>query len=357
MFFKSLTIVFIFCFANGSLAKTANVVFEQMSADFTKLEAAMQDNVLRVQDKEAEIIAAHKSKNTGLDLLGYTVMRSPVRVTAFRLQGVLRLLQSAKELSAKDKIQTQTLLKEIKSIEDAVGKMDEAYTTLQNAIKKSAPESKIEELRALTDKKSMEFRIQSESTGWLAKGNAIKSFGKIDFLQKLSSTEEIALFKKVIREQIIATQMEIKNELLPEFAKKDFSYDSMEHYFHEYRRQIRWIAIYFSSLPKLFSLTPYNLEGHTPEQQQILEKYKGNKYAEIASENSPIKIDRYTFYLQAHYIQLAGDSKDIAEEHFKLLQAGVESELDAVQFKKDMVQMMSDNLNKKIFETLIENLK
>ena len=130
----------------------------------------------------------------------------------------------------------------------------------------------------------------------------------------------------------------------------------MEFNFHEFRRNIRWIAIYLQSLPEIYSLTPYSLEDATETEREILEQYKGNKYAEIDSTGSPVVIDRYSFYLLAHYIGLAGDAKDKAEEHFKLLENGIDSDLDEKKFKNDMVEMMEDFVDSKITDELLESL-
>lgn len=333
------------------------VVYTQMTTDFVSLQTGISASLERIETKEAQIISKNKSENKGKDLLGYVITSSSVRVTAFRLQGVLRLLVAAPSLSNKTLKDVTELYANIKLIEDSIGKMDEALTTLNNAIKKGAADKKIKELRKKADSQSQLVAKNYEQIGWFKKNAAEKAIDKLSFLDKMPANEESEIVRTAITSEIVKFQTKIATELLPGMSDEEFSHDSMELNFHEFRRQIRWVAIYFSSLPQLFSLTPYTLDGHTPEQQEILIKFKGNKYAEIKSENSPIKIDRFTFYNLARFVQFAGDAKDVAEEHFKLLDVGVESDLDEEQFKADMVKMMADFLESGTFERLLEAIQ
>lgn len=344
-----LFLVFTFTIIGVSAQAT---VYSQMNEDLQTLESAIQSSIKRIQEKETKIIEKTESKNTGIDLLGYVIGTSSARVTAFRLQGVLRLIVGSLQLKAVDQKNVITLYRNIKSIEDAIGKMDEAQTTLNNAIKKGASTNKIKALRTMADTKSKALATIYADIGWLDSGVAETSIQYLHFLNALSSKNEAKLITSAIINEMASFKMEIEKELLPGLRDQEFSHDSMEYNFHEFRRQIRWVAIYFSSLPSLFMLSPYTTEGLNANQVEILETYKNNKYAQIDSHNSPIVIDRLTFYTLAHYIQIAGDAKDVAEEHFKLIENGIPSELDEKQFKKDMVKMMIDFIDSKTFENL-----
>ncbi|MCC6137269.1 MAG: hypothetical protein IT287_01450 [Bdellovibrionaceae bacterium] len=341
-------------FSQNSLA---GVVFEQMSTDFKTLQAGIESSLQRIKDKEDKIIEKTLSENKGEDLLGYVITSSAVRVTSFRLQGVIRLLNASPSLPSKKGKDIEILYRNIKTVEDSIGKMDEALTTLGNASKKGASEKKIKDLRKKADQQSKLVAKYYKQIGWLKNDAAEKSIDKILFLNQMSPNEESKIIRSAIASEIKTFQQKISNELLPGMRDQKFSHDSMEYNFHEFRREIRWVAIYFSSLPGLFSLKTYTLDGYTPEQQEILKEYKGNKYAEIDSENAPIVIERYTFYNLANYIQLAGNAKDIAEEHFKLIEAGVDSELDENQFKNDMVKMMTAFINSGTFEDLLQTIE
>jgi hypothetical protein len=335
----------------------ASLVYDQMSSDFDSLESAIQNSIQTVEKNQDGIAKKSASKNKGIDLLGFVITRSNVRVTAFRLQGVLRLLNTSSDFKTKEIEKIRALLKNVKTIEDVIGKMDEALTTLNNALKKGASESKLKALREKADAQSKLVVKTLRTANWLNDGGSKKSKELADFLNSLDRETEVLLIQNAIAQELNRFQLKIAKELLAGMKDMPFSHDSMEYNFHEFRREIRWAAIYFSSVPSIFSLTPYTLEGHTPDQQNILIKYKGNKYAEIDSENSPIQVDRYTFYLLAHYVSVAGDAKDVAEEHFKLLEAGIDSTLDEQQFKSDMVKMMEDFLNDDIFTKLKSSSK
>lgn len=340
-----------------TISASAGVVYEQMATDLKSLREGMQSSLARIEAKEDKIIEKTESENKGNDLIGYVIGSSSVRVVAFRLQGVLRLLNTSSELSAKKQKDIYSLFTEIKAIEDGIGKMDEALTTLKNATDKGASDKKISSLRKKADEQSKYIAKKYKDIGWFKEDADSGALEKIDFLQQMNPDQEANIIRTAMVQEIKSFKDEISNELLPGMRDQEFSHDSMEYNFHEFRRQIRWVAIYFSSLPGLFSLSPYTLEGLTTDQQEILQTYKGNKYAQIASENSPVTVDRYTFYLLAHFIQQAGDAKDVAEEHFKLIEAGVDSELDEKQFKHDMVKMMTDLIDSRIFDTLIDTLQ
>lgn len=354
MLIRSITLLVFFI---SAATANAAVVYDQMAADLQTMEDAIQASIVRVETKEDKIIEKTQSENKGMDLLGYAVNGSPVRVTAFRLQGVLRLLTTSPALGSKNSKDVNTLYRQSKTIEDAIGKMDEKVTTLNNAIKKGASDKKIKGLRKAADEQSKLLNDLYKEIGWLKKDAANDAIKKINFLTKLSEKDEARLITSSIVKEISTFKNKIEHELSTGMRDQEFSHDSMEHNFHEFRREIRWVAIYFSSLPGLFSLSPYSTEGTTPEEREILETYKGNKYAEIDSENSPIVIDRLTFYTLAHYIQIAGDAKDQAEEHFKLLENGIDSDLDEAQFKIDMVNMMDAFIEAKVFNRLSDTIK
>lgn len=333
----------------------AQLVYQQMDADFQSLEAEIQSLDL----SEGE-----------LDRLGFQVTKSGARVLAFRLQGVLRLLSRGDDFKKSQKEAISDLYSEIKSLEDVIGKMDEAASVLktakkrlEDAIEDKKSEKKITDLREKVKKLEGKAKDQSkvvrktfEKSGWLKVGVSQRRSQDLEFLKEWSGQEELSMIAEVIGDDYKYFEKKIKNELIPNFKKAKFSHDSMEYNFHEFRRLVRWASIYMQSLPQIFSLTPFTTEGMTAEQIQIMEDYQDYKYAQIESEGSPILIDRYTFYHLAHYVKLAGDSKDVAETHFKAIENGLESELDEEKFKKDMTEIMENFLDAKILETLSDNL-
>lgn len=332
-----ISLVFATAFLVFTGSAYGQTVYKQVSDDYQKLEELILE--LPTGDK-----------------FGYFITKSSTRVTAFRLQGVLRLLSRSNELKKKETEEAKKLFAEVKKIEDLIGKMAEEIDTLAAAEKKGASKDKIAKLKKKADEKSIEVSEAFEDMGWLEAGKAAANTKKIEFLKNYTGKSEVAIVNSAVRSEIETFISQFKNELIPNMSDSKFSHDSMEYNFHEFRRNIRWIAIYLQSLPGIYSLTPYSLEDATETEREILEQYKGNKYAEIDSTGSPVVIDRYSFYLLAHYIGLAGDAKDVAEEHFKLLENGIDSDLDEKKFKNDMVEMMEDFVDSKITDELLESL-
>ncbi|MCB9073542.1 MAG: hypothetical protein H6623_07955 [Bdellovibrionaceae bacterium] len=328
----------------------AGVVYDQMQNDLVQLQEEIQSSITQANEYEDKIVEKYQSGNAGDDLLGYTIVKSSSRVLAFRLQGVLRLLNKSDDFKKKQGDKIHDLYSDMKTIEDVIGKMDEVLTTLKRAIEKGAPESKLAKLRAQVDAQSKRVVEDIDSVHFFKQGGAERALEKIDFLEELHGKSEIHLVNGAIDGEIEYFQSKITEELIPGFKAEEFSHESMENYFHEFRREIRWIAIYFNSLPSIYSLTPYKTDGYTVEEQALLEEYKDSKYAQINSENSPVIIERVLFYKLTAYIEKAGDAKDAAEEHFKLEEAGIPNDLDETQFKKDMIQIMKQFLDDNIFE-------
>lgn len=338
-----------------AMSSEAQIIYQQMQKDFQSLE-----NEIQKMDLSDE----------GVDALGFQVTRSGARVMAFRLQGVLRLLVRSRDFSKKQSETLQELFSDVKAIEDVIGKMDEASSVLktaknrlEKAIEENNSDKKIEELRKKVKSLSVKAAEQSKTVGkifkqagWLKVGAAADRTEDLGFLQDWKGAEEFAMITTVIRSQYSAFKTKISEELLPNFKKAEFGHDSMEHNFHEFRRIIRWASIYLQSIPGIFSLTPYTLDGLSAEQIQIMENYRKYKYAQIESENSPIVVDRYPFYLLAHFVKQAGDSKDEAESHFKALENGLESSLDEDQFKKDMIAIMEGFLAAGVLDSLSKNI-
>ncbi len=352
-----MTIRWVFTVLTIFLATTAQaqVVYEQMATDFQALEQEIQ--ALDVNENDS-------------DKLGFQVVRSNARVLAFRLQGVLRLLTRGSQFKKSQSETIDDLFSEIKSLEDVIGKMDEATSVLktakkrlEEAIEDDKSKKKINDLREKV--KKLEAKAQEQSkyvgkvfkkSGWLKAGVASERTSELHFLQYYSGDEELKMISTLILSEYAFFQKKIRSELIPKFKNAKFSHDSMEYNFHEFRRLVRWASIYLQSLPKVFSLSPYSTEGLSSDRVQILEDYRDYKYAQIESSDSPIIVDRYTFYHLAHFVKLAGDSKDVAEKHFKALENGLDSELDEDQFKKDMTEIMEGFLDARILDTLSDNL-
>jgi hypothetical protein len=287
--------------------------------------------------------------------LGEDLNDTDARMTAYHLQSVVRLLAASKDFKKSQHEIFENLLDDTKKLEDIMGKMAEDIGSLKAAKKKGVSDKKLDELKDDVEDRSKELRKTFKDLGWLDADRAEKTVTKLSFMSDLAGEKEISIIKTAVRGEILFFVDKIQTKLIPDMTQAEFSHNSMEYNFHEFRRSIRWISFYIQSLPEIFSLS--NSDPLSAEQKQVIAEYGDNQFAKLDSSGSPVTIDRYSFTLLAKYVTQAGEAKDEAEKHFKFLEKGIPSELDEDKFKTEMVQMMQDFLDSGLTDKILENLK
>lgn len=283
---------------------------------------------------------------------GIALLESKARDQAFHLQGLLRLLIRNKAVSAKKLKRLEKILKYTKSLEDALGRMDEALALEKNI---------------QTQQKKVDANPLVRSQSAVVQTLALKTFGSqvwaqeqldnLSFFKKWSDKKSVKVIKFCLREELERLTEKTTSELLPKIEKSALSYDIMELYFHEFRRALRWIPIYVQTLHSFFSLTPYDLnDAESAFEKRILRKYKGNPFTEISSPHPYFQLDRFSFYMFSHSIENAGYIKDTIEMYYKLKDLKIKAELDTIKYKKEMIELMIEFLESGAIWRLYDSL-
>jgi hypothetical protein len=286
---------------------------------------------------------------------GVHLLKSDARTPCFHIESLLRLLTSAKKIKSQHKKNLAILLKEIKELEDLLGDVDELLVTRENAQKMMSP-IRASELEIKIE--AISLKVFMTSTKLLGSTNHLqKKLKFISFLKKTSQTEAIKIANKSIAKELKKTLKKAAESILPNLRTKSFSYELMEDNFHEFRRNLRWLPIYMHTLKSLYGLSPYSLVNTTSQERTILKKYKGNVFAEINSSNSPVIIDRYSFYLFSHYIAISGALKNKIELSFDLKKLNISIPLKTGPLKKEMANIVEDFLESGVIWFVYDNLQ
>lgn len=285
--------------------------------------------------------------------LGYGLIKKEGRTDAFKAEAVLRLLVKM-DCFSDDEVQILALwLRDVKSIEDALGQMDECLHFQKELRIKRASRQKIKDLEqkaALVSRFIQEMVLQMD---WL--GSRESSFlQELLFVKNIDPKTEMKSFTKALAGYLKFTDRRIKKELLPALKKKKFGPKSVEKYFHDFRRKMRWLAIYLQEFKECFFLSSETPQSLTKNHSDLFKKYKKNPYTQLSKEKTLFEVDRFSFYLLTDFIYRAGDLKDQAEFHFNLLSEKLPSDLPEKKTKRQMMAMMDDYLGFKIAKRLVK---
>lgn len=109
-----------------------------------------------------------------------------------------------------------------------------------------------------------------------------------------------------------------REELKPKLLKPVYDRKILENDLHKFRRQLRWISMYFQTADGLIALAPTS-DRLTAEKKKLIADYAKNPFAVLPVNKSPrIKIDTIALYELTRLIELLGIVKDRAERYFHI---------------------------------------
>lgn len=266
------------------------------------------------------ISAQHKDKLTSL------------RSSLFKLEAFLRLFRKSSTLSQQQLLSIQKTLAQVKLFEDLLGSWE-----LQQQIDP-----------AHSHPLNLKVQKKINQPAW-RKPLEAQILKPVLFFKLIEPNDSADLILKNLQKIINRTQDKVSQELTPQFQASDFSHHSMEEYFHDFRRSIRWIAITIQLFPELFCLTPLP-SRMSPEIKKLCKKMENNRFAHLPHHQCPIEIDRIKYYQLSETIDDAGRMKDSAEILFlKKVKSSNISKL-----KQPMLSLMNNYIQLKLNKKLIQ---
>lgn len=237
------------------------------------------------------------------------------RTTLFQIEALLRLLRKSSFFEPPQINQLQHTLKKIKSLEDLLGEWDFSIEILVNH-KTKLSKIRQKELTKTIQLQSKKIITEINKPIWQSplKDNLLAN---VNFLFQIEPNKSQKLILKNLKKIIKRTQEKIKKELLPEFTAKKYSHLTMETYFHDFRRSIRWIAITIQIFPELFSLS-HQPQKLSTKNKSLVKNYCKNPLANLPFKNCLVKINLLSYYQLSEFIFIAGELKDAAAIYFLL---------------------------------------
>ncbi|RYZ76385.1 MAG: hypothetical protein EOP05_05185 [Proteobacteria bacterium] len=252
-------------------------------------------------------------------------MAAQFRAELFHLEGWARIHRNwpvEKEREIFEKIR-----KETKTLEDVLGRVDLLLNLLKEAEqKKSDVLIKVFSDDLKTARRGLKHILKKD--GWFdkKKSRTDKFRNRLSKIEWPSDKDHYAYLAKEIVTSIGHLQRRFEQEIRPELSKP-LTHEILEHDVHEFRREIRWFAIYFQTGQGLFALSPMP-KKLSVEDKKLVSAFKDSPFIKLPSAVytkgwlSPLAYIELT-----RLIQIIGEIKDKAEKFFfmkeGLMKAGV----------------------------------
>jgi hypothetical protein len=236
------------------------------------------------------------------------------RAELFHLEGWARLHRHWPEESERKSF--EKIRKVTKTLEDILGRVDLLLALSEEAKKKksSALETLFEkDLKAA--RRSLKHVLKHDD--WFGDGKTRtskfrKRLAKIEWPTPENHYRSLAA---EIVQSIGNLQRRFDQEIRPALSKP-LTHEILEHDVHEFRREIRWFAIYFQTGQGLFALAPLP-KKLSPEEKKLVQAYKDSPFVKLPSAVYTKGWLNPVAYIElTRLIQIIGEIKDQAEKFF-----------------------------------------
>lgn len=208
---------------------------------------------------------------------------------------------------------------DIKDLEDAIGAFDLRTSLLEEAISLKLSSSKIIELEAQVEETKKALAKLLKTRDW-SDGKRLEKIRKqLNKIKWPNSNEDTLYLNSTIKESVIKLQDKIDSELAPLIRKKDYDYEALELGLHEFRRGIRWIALYLQAAKDVYALKEVDPSTLNEKDLDVYNTYHDNKYAQLGnSKSAKILIPQVPYLYLTKFIHLIGEIKDKGERNYYL---------------------------------------
>lgn len=260
------------------------------------------------------------------------------RADLFRLEAWARLHLAWPEPTEQEKI--QKIFDKTKELEDALGRLDLERTILEEAEKAGIPKLIDAAFEDVASARKALKRILRDGK-WLPRKSQDKPHNKAHnrptkFRHKLaeirwpSSDEHLHWIVGEVSRAITDLRAKYKKSLKPVLLTKKYDERIVEDAVHEWRRQLRWIPIYFQTADGIFALKEAPLIV-SPAENKLIKQYAQSPFAQLpVRETTFVQVHSVPFYELTREIDVLGHLKDEGEFYFILLErmkrAGVDED-------------------------------
>lgn len=280
-----------------------------------------------------------------------------VRTAIFQLEGAFRLYDRIYGSEFKN------LKKLVKGYEDAIGHWDAWNEFIRYGQSLSADSEAIHILESHREKNAKELREEIHKN-WLVQKN-----GKVPGIEQILSTFAASkAVKSDCQDATLLVEQIIKqtNDLID----TELDLNQLEEGLHELRRQIRWLAIYFSAIDGVVTIGEGIGASEDPFYNGLLElPIAESKYARLyptGLEPYSIELSKPYFLGLTYFIGALGDLKDHGQDQEFLIhaymEAGITSTFEETQhliaeLEGDSTQTVADVLEetKKLHRHLVDS--
>lgn len=251
------------------------------------------------------------------------------RAELFHLEGWARLHRRWE--NEQDRERLEKIRKDTKVLEDALGRVDLLLSLSAEAKKKK---SEILE-KVFADDLETAYRGLKrvlKQNGWFdqPKSRTAKFRRRLSKIAWPTDEAHYQYLAQEIVSSVSKLQQRFDLEIRPELSKP-LTHEILEHDIHEFRRELRWFAIYFQTGQGLFALSPMP-KKLTTEDKKLVATYKNSPFTKLP-KSSMTKgwLDPLAYIELTRLIQITGEIKDKAEKFFfikeGLMKAGVSEPL------------------------------
>ncbi len=244
----------------------------------------------------------------------------------FSLEAILRLHSKKEVLSKKDHKTVELALVQIKLLEDEFGAYGFGFEVLKEAKKRKLNLKFFED-----DVKKREKHFVKA----LKKQSSIMK--KIEkSLEKVKWPDAKNHVPWALKKEIKRIHKKTDSKLRPLMEKEKYGHEEIEEGLHEFRRMLRWVALYFQAYSPLFSLKQSKSKG--AKEKSLVKSYKNNPFC-VLGEGS-VKVEAQAFYELSDLIVKTGTLKDEG-----VLSMAIAESLNKTYKSKDL-----ESRTKKIYE-------
>lgn len=290
---------------------------------------------------------------------GYYVHHYDCRTPLFKIQALVRLLDRSKKKNLRA---ISVILSITKTVEDMIGQFDFAASILNGNHKWQFPDAVKNNILIQYGFALGTLEECLLQLGWITRGKNVIQFDDFGFEYLKSALKEISFpSSKKERKYILGFFNHLCLDLDEEIREKKLDLSQIEDGIHEFRRDIRWLSIYASSLRGKVVLS--NNEETDSFQEFITPENIESKYNILMineEEKNIFTFQQGGFYALGRLISDLGDIKDkglVTEYMMHLgLSNGMQAEeiasllSDDYQDVETTIQLATSKINKFVLE-------
>lgn len=262
------------------------------------------------------------------------------RAELFHLEGWARAHKHWKNEDERKSF--EKIRKETKTLEDVLGRVDLLVSLIDEAKKRKSDDLvQLFERDLKTARRGLKSILKKDD--WFSDGRSRtakfrKRLAKIGWPKPKAHFEFIA---EDIVKSIAALQRRFDDEIRPQLDKP-LTYEILEHDIHEFRRELRWFAIYFQTGQGLFALSPMPKKLSAAD-KKLVDAYKDSPFVKLpAAVYTKGWLSPLAYIELTRLIQITGEIKDRGEKFYFMKEALMRLDWSETDAHKQVMKWYGD---------------